>query len=401
MENTDKTISQLDNLTDIKDNYFFVIDTPDETYKATVSKVSEKIKDDILGDKDIGNIETSAFYGMNAYTSVKTHSAQIKNLFSEVDEYLKPAVKELRTSINNTAKYTSRNDLSGGYVYDLGLSVSGLSAVINKMPTSARFNELTSDVDTISNNLTAINKSFTDHASTKASDDSLGHIQIGYFDNGNNYGVKLADDGTAYVTVPASKNTDPRVVQLSQLSSYYAEDTVDGNTTNKVSAIKSTVDRIATFDNEGDLENGILTELLSSFEVFFNSEDDFNISEIGISVKQYIDAKIAEQPVAAVSPFAAPTFKSAVGLQQISTDVVVKSNTDVQITHEIKSQDISTLPSKIDYVDLSNVSDDIDVMSYSIATTKRNDIFKTTITIQLKNSSENDINIDYINIMLS
>ena len=401
MENTDKTISQLDNLTDIKDNYFFVIDTPDETYKATVSKVSEKIKDDILGDKDIGNIETSAFYGMNAYTSVKTHSAQIKNLFSEVDEYLKPAVKELRTSINNTAKYTSRNDLSGGYVYDLGLSVSGLSAVINKMPTSARFNELTSDVDTISNNLTAINKSFTDHASTKASDDSLGHTQIGYFDNGNNYGVKLADDGTAYVTVPASQNTDPRVVQLSQLSSYYAEDTVDGNTTNKVSAIKSTVDRIATFDNEGDLENGILTELLSSFEVFFNSEDDFNISEIGISVKQYIDAKIAEQPVAAVSPFAAPTFKSAVGLQQISTDVVVKSNTDVQITHEIKSQDISTLPSKIDYVDLSNVSDDIDVMSYSIATTKRNDIFKTTITIQLKNSSENDINIDYINIMLS
>ena len=50
------------------------------------------------------------------------------------------------------------------------------------------------------------------YASTKASDDSLGHIQIGYFDNGNNYGVKLADDGTAYVTVPASQNTDPRVV---------------------------------------------------------------------------------------------------------------------------------------------------------------------------------------------
>ena len=400
MENTDKTISQLDKLTSIRDDYFFVIDTPDETYKATVSEVSEKIKDDILDSKDIDDIETSAFYGMNAYTNVLIHSEQIENLTSDVS-ILKSNVVSLKTSVNNTARYTIGNTLSGGYVYDLGLSVSGLSNVITKMPTSARFNELTSDVDTISNNLTAINKSFTDHASTKASDDSLGHIQIGYFDNGNNYGVKLADDGTAYVTVPASQNTDPRVVQLSQLSSYYAEDTVDGNTTNKVSAIKSTVDRIATFDNEGNLENGILTELLSSFEVFFNSEDDFNISEIGISVKYYIDAKIAEQPVAAVSPFAAPTFKSAVGLQQISTDVVVKSNTDVQITHEIKSQDISTLPSKIDYVDLSNVSDDIDVMSYSIATTKRNDIFKTTITIQLKNSSENDISIDYINIMLS
>ena len=400
MENTDKTISQLDKLTSIRDDYFFVIDTPDETYKATVSEVSEKIKDDILDSKDIDDIETSAFYGMNAYTNVLIHSEQIENLTSDVN-ILKSNVVSLKTSVNNTARYTIGNTLSGGYVYDLGLSVSGLSNVITKMPTSARFNELTSDVDTISNNLTAINKSFTDHASTKASDDSLGHIQIGYFDNGNNYGVKLADDGTAYVTVPASQNTDPRVVQLSQLSSYYAEDTVDGNTTNKVSAIKSTVDRIATFDNEGNLENGILTELLSSFEVFFNSEDDFNISEIGISVKYYIDAKIAEQPGAAVSPFAAPTFKSAVGLQQISTDVVVKSNTDVQITHEIKSQDISTLPSKIDYVDLSNVSDDIDVMSYSIATTKRNDIFKTTITIQLKNSSENDINIDYINIMLS
>ena len=399
MENTDKTISQLDNLTDIKDNYFFVIDTPDETYKATVSKVSEKIKDDILDSKVIDDIETSAFYGMNAYTNVLIHSEQIENLTSDVS-ILKSNVVSLKTSVNNTARYTIGNTLSGGYVYDLGLSVSGLSNVITKMPTSARFNELTSDVDTISNNLTAINKSFTDHASTKASDDSLGHIQIGYFDNGNNYGVKLADDGTAYVTVPASQNTDPRVVQLSQLSSYYAEDTVDGNTTNKVSAIKSTVDRIATFDNEGDLENGILTELLSSFEDFFDV-DDYDAIEIGKSVKQYIDAKIAEQPVAAVSPFAAPTFKSAVGLQQIATDVVVKSNTDVQITHEIKSQDISALPSKIDYVDLSNVSDDIDVMSYSIAITKRNDIFKAKITIQLKNSSENDINIDYVNIMLS